>query len=223
MFFKNKKAEQTAWALVALVAVVAVVGLVNMSSGGLTGNVPVKVFDISQSAVVGEIDVAAGNCKYLATGNLICPGTPAANTELCLESASTACGEDSTCILDTTQECVNAFGSLDISNVLDGSSCDQIATSLSNVVDRQLQGIPEEGPIPNTQAFNPCTLQKEQFTLSVKRLVNRDAWFRFTYLGDNSKTYNFLGGRIVIDLCADGRSKVDIAVDGRVGAVCSEI
>ena len=39
MLFENKKAEQTAWALVAIVAVVAVVGLVNMNSGELTGNV----------------------------------------------------------------------------------------------------------------------------------------------------------------------------------------
>lgn len=118
---KNKKAKHYALATVAIVGLVGVLGLLMLFMGksgpamyvlgGATGAVPVKVYDVSQASVVGEVDTTAGSCTYVANGQLICPGYPSANTQLCLETATDSCGGDDACILDTTQACVDLFGS----------------------------------------------------------------------------------------------------------------
>lgn len=127
MLFENKKGETDKWSLVAMVAIVAVVGMVVMFNGGikeLTGAVPAKVYDVSHGAVVGEAEGTAGICKYVGQDKLICPGMPDANTQLCLETASTVCGADSACVLEVTQECMDSFGSLDVSSAAAGKQAD---------------------------------------------------------------------------------------------------
>lgn len=99
------------------IAVVAVAGLfLPFSKRTPAYAVPTKVYDVSQATVIGEVDAAAGNCKYLTSGKLICPGYPNANVQFCLENAmaDAACAEDATCILDATQSCVTALGNVTV-------------------------------------------------------------------------------------------------------------
>lgn len=163
MFFENKKGETEKWSLVAMVAIVAVVGMVIMFNGGtkeLTGAVPVKVYDVSQSKVIGEVDAAAGVCKYIGQDKLICPGAPNSNVQLCLGTANAACLDDAECILTTTQECVNTFGSLDISSAAAGLQSDGTCRILEVLKARAVRHIPSlggdcAGTFTNTQ----CRLQ----------------------------------------------------------------
>ena len=83
MFFKNKRAEQAAWALVALVAVVAVVGLVNMNNGDTTGAVTGE----------GKGKVNAGQCLKDCLGIPGSTASTADGSDSAVQACKQSCGE----------------------------------------------------------------------------------------------------------------------------------
>ncbi|MFC1685639.1 hypothetical protein ACFLZZ_01295 [Nanoarchaeota archaeon] len=123
MLFKNKKGETDKWS-VTIVAIVAIVGLVVMFNGGLTGNVPAKVYDVSQGNVVGETEGVAGICKYVGQGKIACPGVPRVNAQVCIELASEAFVGDTDGILYMTQACIDELGPIDVSTAEAGLQAD---------------------------------------------------------------------------------------------------
>ncbi len=82
---------------------------------------PTKVFDPATGNVVGETNSATTGCNLLSNGNVVCPGYPTPNVQQCLaianyvtDDGSTLCDGDWMCLVDTTQECLELFGTTSI-------------------------------------------------------------------------------------------------------------
>lgn len=96
---------------------------INVDGGRVALAAPSKVFDISTGAEVGTI-YETGPCKYVGQDKLVCPGTPAQDTKLCLETVIkpinlggnviTWCSGDQACILEATQECLGLLGDVTV-------------------------------------------------------------------------------------------------------------
>lgn len=77
-----------------------------LPSSYLMGAIPTKVYDVSSSNVVGEVNTTGNYCKYLANSKLICPGTADTKMEYCLDLSNETCSGDEQCLLKTVQACV---------------------------------------------------------------------------------------------------------------------
>jgi hypothetical protein len=214
---KKSKEAHHGLAITGIVGIVAIIGLVMMFNGGITGAVPAQVYDVNTGQEIAVVDLAEGNCKFLNNGNLVCPGTPKANTELCVSSATEA-GLTGDALLVSVQDCVTTLSDVNLathSGLAPDGSCpmvDAIRTRATQAIANCRGSLNNDGTLCswiNSGEHNRYQYWYYSPTFDRATIYSDNSVFTSQgQAADVQQTWNAQEGRAYMRINVDGYNKV---------------